>query len=437
MGGHDPYSASKGCAEIAIASYRRSFFAGTLRPGHTGAPVALASARAGNVIGGGDWAEDRIVPDCIRAHCSAAQRDRGPPQGRARAPGSMSWSRSSGYLLLGQQMADAISQPTTLPRWSGSGGRRTISGPGRHSNRSVAELVRGNVCIHWPGSWEEQAEPRRGRTKRACCKLSIDKAFAPAWAGRPCGTLRRRSPCGTTVGWYRDARMYQARRATSIGFADLTRAADCRVRSIPSSQPGTAVSRFGRRINQTMSRSPAELKQEILKLDPRVRRRAPTGRSCNVRVTRTASIAALSFVPGETTVPYAGRVFDGRRGREAAVGSTLDFLADAGQGRRGVRGRSWRISWACKTVAGWSIRGRQRTCWRSAALTSARSCPTSGASATGDEVITCAAGFPTTVAPIIQHGAVPVFIDNDPRTGNADLARNSPKRPSARGKPRP
>ncbi|HEY8961891.1 MAG TPA: CDP-glucose 4,6-dehydratase, partial [Luteolibacter sp.] len=60
MGGHDPYSASKGAAELVIASYRKSFFS-------SGSSVRLASARAGNVIGGGDWAADRIVPDCIRS----------------------------------------------------------------------------------------------------------------------------------------------------------------------------------------------------------------------------------------------------------------------------------------------------------------------------------------------------------------------------------
>ncbi len=61
MGGHDPYSNSKGCAELVSSAYRRSFFGG--RPG----TPALATARAGNVIGGGDWAEDRLVPDILRA----------------------------------------------------------------------------------------------------------------------------------------------------------------------------------------------------------------------------------------------------------------------------------------------------------------------------------------------------------------------------------
>lgn len=60
LGGHDPYSASKGCAEIVAASYRRSFF-------HQPGNAAVASARAGNVIGGGDWSTDRLLPDLVRA----------------------------------------------------------------------------------------------------------------------------------------------------------------------------------------------------------------------------------------------------------------------------------------------------------------------------------------------------------------------------------
>jgi CDP-glucose 4,6-dehydratase len=60
LGGHDPYSASKGCAEIVTASYRRSFF-------HGAGQAAIASARAGNVIGGGDWSQDRLLPDLLRA----------------------------------------------------------------------------------------------------------------------------------------------------------------------------------------------------------------------------------------------------------------------------------------------------------------------------------------------------------------------------------
>lgn len=65
LGGHDPYSNSKGCAELVSAAYRLSFFGATT--GRRGEGVALATARAGNVIGGGDWAQDRLVPDIIAA----------------------------------------------------------------------------------------------------------------------------------------------------------------------------------------------------------------------------------------------------------------------------------------------------------------------------------------------------------------------------------
>lgn len=63
MGGHDPYSASKGCTELVAAAYRKSFF----NHGEDMHPAQLATARAGNVIGGGDWAKDRLIPDIVRA----------------------------------------------------------------------------------------------------------------------------------------------------------------------------------------------------------------------------------------------------------------------------------------------------------------------------------------------------------------------------------
>jgi hypothetical protein len=85
MGGYDPYSSSKGCAELVTSVWRRSFFAGE-------SVVALASARAGNVIGG-DWAEDRIVPDCVRAFSAGKPLVLRNP-GAVR-PGSTYWIRSA------------------------------------------------------------------------------------------------------------------------------------------------------------------------------------------------------------------------------------------------------------------------------------------------------------------------------------------------------
>ena len=76
LGGHDPYSASKAASEMVIESYRQSYLAEQ--------PVAVASARAGNVIGGGDWSEDRLIPDAVRAW-QAGNDAAGPPAGRGAA----------------------------------------------------------------------------------------------------------------------------------------------------------------------------------------------------------------------------------------------------------------------------------------------------------------------------------------------------------------
>jgi CDP-glucose 4,6-dehydratase len=94
MGGHDPYSSSKGCAELVTSAYRRSFFAG--------GSLAVASARAGNVIGGGDWAVDRLVPDILRAFETGAPAIiRNPASTR---PWQHVLEPLSGYLLLAQRL---------------------------------------------------------------------------------------------------------------------------------------------------------------------------------------------------------------------------------------------------------------------------------------------------------------------------------------------
>jgi len=95
MGGHDPYSSSKGCAELVISAYRRSFFTSK----HT---ASLASARAGNVIGGGDWADDRLIPDILRAfEKSESVVIRNPLSTR---PWQHVLEPLSGYLVLAQEL---------------------------------------------------------------------------------------------------------------------------------------------------------------------------------------------------------------------------------------------------------------------------------------------------------------------------------------------
>ncbi len=101
LGGHDPYSASKACAEVLSSSWRRSFFS---QADSRGNPVLLATARAGNVIGGGDWAEDRLVPDLVRA----ASRGQTAP---IRNPSAIRpWQHVleplSGYLELGRRLLE-------------------------------------------------------------------------------------------------------------------------------------------------------------------------------------------------------------------------------------------------------------------------------------------------------------------------------------------
>ncbi|MBR6371825.1 MAG: CDP-glucose 4,6-dehydratase, partial [Victivallales bacterium] len=102
MGGYDPYSASKGCMELAISSYRRSFFnPKTYGREHN---VLLASARAGNVIGGGDWAEDRLVPDIMKATAAGRQVEIRNPN--AVRPWQHVLEPLSGYLALGQKLLE-------------------------------------------------------------------------------------------------------------------------------------------------------------------------------------------------------------------------------------------------------------------------------------------------------------------------------------------
>jgi CDP-glucose 4,6-dehydratase len=95
MGGHDPYSSSKGCAELVTSAYRRSFFAGPDAP-------AIASARSGNVIGGGDWSKDRLVPDAI--HAFLARRPLRVRNPNAVRPWQHVLDPLHGYLMLAERL---------------------------------------------------------------------------------------------------------------------------------------------------------------------------------------------------------------------------------------------------------------------------------------------------------------------------------------------
>lgn len=181
VGGYDPYSASKGCAELAIAAYRRSFF-NPERNSH----IALASVRAGNVLGGGDWAKDRIVPDCIRA---IIQEKTIPVRNKmATRPWQHVLEPLSGYLLLAQKLSGYNRVADTLEKESGHSYSDFASGfnfgPSLTSNRTVAELV-DELIKNWRGDWQDCSDPD-ALHEASKLNLAYDKAYhllgwQPSW----------------------------------------------------------------------------------------------------------------------------------------------------------------------------------------------------------------------------------------------------------------
>ena len=140
LGGHDPYSASKAATELAVASYRDSFFH------QDGAPL-IATARAGNVIGGGDWAADRLIPDLVRA------QDKGESLGIRSPHSTRPWQHVleplSGYLQLGQRLL--AGQKDFASAWN--------FGPDDSDALSVSALL-DQMRPHWPGmAWHVEGMP--------------------------------------------------------------------------------------------------------------------------------------------------------------------------------------------------------------------------------------------------------------------------------------
>jgi CDP-glucose 4,6-dehydratase len=164
LGGHDPYSSSKAMAEIATAAYRNSYF---LR-----GPVRLASARAGNVIGGGDWAEDRIVPDAMRALNRGEKIHVRNP--RAVRPWQHVLEPLSGYLVLAAGLGAKPSLATAFN-----------FGPGPESNRTVEDLVT-EILKNRTGAWVDGGDPT-ALHEAMLLNLSIEKSerllgWRPTWA---------------------------------------------------------------------------------------------------------------------------------------------------------------------------------------------------------------------------------------------------------------
>jgi CDP-glucose 4,6-dehydratase len=166
LGGKDPYSASKGAAEIVIGAYRNSFF----NPGdYAQHGVRVASARAGNVIGGGDWAADRIVPDCVKA--VIANEDIKVRNPSATRPWQHVLEPIVGYLILGLKVATAPESELNLFCDAFN------FGPNIQSNRSVKDLVQTFIGNWKSGSWSDQSDPNERKRESSLLNLTIEKAF--------------------------------------------------------------------------------------------------------------------------------------------------------------------------------------------------------------------------------------------------------------------
>jgi CDP-glucose 4,6-dehydratase len=199
LGGHDPYSSSKAAAEVAIASWRNSFFA-------SGHPVRIASARAGNVIGGGDWAEDRILPDSIRALA------RGEPVHVRNPAATRPWQHVldpvSGYLAI----ATALQRRPNDPRLASA----FNIGPGHEANQPVQRLVE-TALQNWPGTWTNGVVVN---APHEASLLQLDNGKIQALIGwRPVWPFAE--TVGRTVAWYRDMSGPDAPNASSRTLADI------------------------------------------------------------------------------------------------------------------------------------------------------------------------------------------------------------------------
>jgi len=181
LGGHDPYSASKAAAEIVFASYRDSFFSKNKN-------IGIASVRAGNVIGGGDWALDRIIPDCIRSIINEKVIEIRNPY--ATRPWQHVLEPLSGYMLLAQKLYE---NPTGF---SGSWN----FGPTIESIKTVKELTEKTIGILGKGSVTigntDTQKHEAGLLHLNCDKSNHQLAWNPVWNFEQ--TVK------TTIEWYKN-----------------------------------------------------------------------------------------------------------------------------------------------------------------------------------------------------------------------------------------
>ena len=181
LGGLDPYSGSKSCAELVVHSYYHSFL--------QHAPTKIATARAGNVIGGGDWAANRLVPDCIRAWSAGETVRVRRPQ--ATRPWQHVLEPLSGYLWLGACLYHGH---------DGLDGEPINFGPDSQQDMTVADLIDA-MSTRWPGvRWEAGDQDGDDGLEATLLRLSCEKAMQRlGWRA----VLDLPTTVKMTVEWYR------------------------------------------------------------------------------------------------------------------------------------------------------------------------------------------------------------------------------------------
>jgi len=182
IGGKDPYSASKGMAELAIYSYAHSFF------NDQNSNVRIGITRAGNVIGGGDWAVDRIVPDCMRAWATQNTIEIRSPF--ATRPWQHVLEPLSGYLLLGVELSEDIKLH----------GEAYNFGPTANQSYSVSQLINEMTKFWNNAKWVDTSESLNRFHEAGLLKLNCDKAlYDLSWTP----TLQFDETVKVTVEWYK------------------------------------------------------------------------------------------------------------------------------------------------------------------------------------------------------------------------------------------
>ncbi len=186
MGGYDPYSASKGCAELAISSYRNSYFNPKDYAKHG---KAIASVRAGNVIGGGDWSDNRLIPDCIRFIEAGKNIEIRNPI--ATRPWEHVLEPLSGYLKVGQKLIENPVEYATSFNF----------GPHISANKTVLEVVRRLVEYYGKGKVVDASDPNAVH-ENTLLNLDVTKAYVMLqWEAK----WGLQEAVEKTVDWYKEA----------------------------------------------------------------------------------------------------------------------------------------------------------------------------------------------------------------------------------------